>query len=153
MSVREEITCIKITVPGRPVPKARARTVRLKGGRSVSFTPDKTAAWELKIQAAAMEVRPEKLWDEPLRMTTEYILQRPKSKPKRVQHPATKPDLDNLDKSVKDALEGLIYTNDSRIVESRYCKRYGEPERVEITISRADMHRGRMVKGGLMASE
>jgi len=37
-----------------------------------------------------------------------------------------KPDIDNLAKAVKDALKGIIYHDDSQIVEAHLFKRYGE---------------------------
>lgn len=125
---------VSIVVYGTPVPKARARTVRLKNGKTISYTPDKTAAWENKIQEQALKKRPGELLDGPLILEATFYLQRPKSKPKRVKFPDTKPDLDNLVKSVKDALEGIIYTNDSRIVDEVIRKRYGDPVRAEITV-------------------
>jgi Holliday junction resolvase RusA-like endonuclease len=129
---------VSVVVYGTPVPKARARTVRMKNGRHVTFTPDKSAAWENKIQAAALESRPKELLDGPLVLEVTFYLQRPKSKPKRVRFPDTKPDLDNLVKSVKDALEGIVYANDSRIVDEVARKRYGDPPRVEVTIRPAE---------------
>jgi len=128
------MSTISMTIYGHPVPKARARTVRTKNGKSVSFTPKKTESWEDSVRAQALQHRPEQLMDGPLAMEATFYLLRPKSKPKRVKYPATKPDLDNLIKSVKDALEGIIYTNDSRIVDEAVRKRYGDPPRVEIAI-------------------
>ncbi len=132
---------ISLTIYGHPVPKARARTVRTKSGRTVSYTPAKTESWEDSIRAQALQYRPEQLMDGPLALEATFYLLRPKSKPKRVKYPATKPDLDNLIKSVKDALEGIIYTNDSRIVDEVARKRYGDPPRVEITIRPAGCER------------
>ena len=125
---------VSLTVYGHPVPKARARTVRTKNGKTVSFTPKKTASWEDSIRAQALSSRPEQLLDGPLVMEATFYLLRPKSRPKRELYPDRKPDLDNLVKSVKDALEGVIYTNDSRIVDEVTRKRYGDPPRVEVTI-------------------
>ena len=123
---------------GHPVPKARARTVRTKSGKTVSYTPAKTESWEDSIRVQALSCRPGQLLDGPLALEATFYLLRPKSKPKRVVYPSWKPDLDNLVKSVKDALEGIIYTNDSRIVDEVIRKRYGDPPRVEIAI-RSDL--------------
>lgn len=49
--------------------------------------------------------------------------------------PTTKPDLDNLVKAVKDALNGVAYRDDSHIVSIRAAKRYGETPRAIITIT------------------
>lgn len=45
---------------------------------------------------------------------------------KEVYH-TKRPDIDNLAKAVKDALKGIIYADDSQIVEAHLYKRYGEP--------------------------
>jgi len=45
---------------------------------------------------------------------------------KEVYH-TKKPDIDNLAKAVKDALKGIIYKDDSQIVEAYLSKQYGEP--------------------------
>lgn len=125
---------VSLTVYGHPVPKARARTVRTKNGKTVSFTPDNTASWEDSIRAQALSSRPAQLLDGPLVMEATFFLLRPKSRPKKELYPDRKPDLDNLLKSVKDALEGVIYTNDSRIVDEVTRKRYDDPPRVEVVI-------------------
>ena len=127
---------ITFTVYGNAEPKARARTVRLKNGRTVSYTPGKTAAWEDSIKLQALEHRPGKLLDGPLVLEVTFFLQRPQSRPKKCRYPDRKPDLDNLIKSLKDACEGIIYTNDSRIVEEHVKKEYGDPPRVEVKIYR-----------------
>jgi Holliday junction resolvase RusA-like endonuclease len=46
----------------------------------------------------------------------------------------TKPDLDNLDKKLKDAMEGRVYLNDAQICSSLSEKIYGEVPRVEISL-------------------
>ncbi len=38
-----------------------------------------------------------------------------------------RPDIDNLAKAVKDALRGIIYADDSQIVEAHLYKQYGGP--------------------------
>lgn len=113
---------IQFTVYGIPKPKARARVVT-HHGNTRAFTPDTTASWEDSVRAQALAHRPERLLDGPLRATLLFWLPKPKSK-KNDALPDTKPDLDNLSKSIFDALEGLIYTNDSRFVAKRLSKEY-----------------------------
>ena len=126
---------IKFTVYGNPVPKGRPRFGRAKhSGKPVTYTPVETEIWESYVRAQALNVRPEKLLDGPLALAATFYLMSPKSRPKGQAFPDRKPDLDNLVKAVKDALEGVIYTNDSRIVREVAEKRYGDPPRVEIAI-------------------
>ena len=41
-------------------------------------------------------------------------------------------------KAVEDALSGVVYRDDSQIVDERLVKEYGSPERVEITVRSMD---------------
>lgn len=49
--------------------------------------------------------------------------------------PTTKPDLDNLLKSVKDALNGVAYVDDSQIVTITAEKAYGEQPKTIIQVT------------------
>jgi len=49
--------------------------------------------------------------------------------------PTTRPDLDNYCKSVLDALSGVVWVDDSQVVELHMAKLYSEKPRVEITVS------------------
>lgn len=124
---------IEFVVYGIPRPKERARVVRTKGGRTVSFTPQQTADWEASFAGQALAHRPAVPLDGPISITATFYLPRPASRPKRETLPDRKPDWDNLAKCV-DALEGIMWTNDSRIVDADIHKRYGMPPRVEIRI-------------------
>lgn len=56
----------------------------------------------------------------------------------RVPHVAD-PDLDQLVKQVQDALTGIVYWDDNQVVGyAQSAKRYGSPERTEITIEVLD---------------
>ena len=63
-----------------------------------------------------------------------FHLPRPKSLPKRVVHHVKKPDADNLAKAIKDAMRGVVYKDDSQIVELIVRKQYGDPPRVVIAV-------------------
>ena len=43
-------------------------------------------------------------------------------------------DLDNLEKTYLDALEGIVYEDDRQIVEKHSKKQYGDEDSVEITL-------------------
>ncbi len=126
---------ISFTSPCNPVPKARALTGRNRHtGKSFSFTPETTRRWEEWVKLCAVEHAPPALLDGPLEVDLTFYLQRPPSVPKKRIHPDRKPDLDNLSKAVLDALQGIIYTADSRIVGGSTWKRYGDPPRTEIAL-------------------
>lgn len=125
---------IHFTVLGLPIPKARARTMTLANGRPHTYTPDKTGAWENSVKIQARRHRPKEPLDGPLMAELTFYLPKPSTKPAKILYPDVKPDLDNLAKSIFDALEGEFFVNDSRFVDQILRKRYGEPARVEITI-------------------
>ena len=46
----------------------------------------------------------------------------------------TMPDIDKLARCALDALTGIVFRDDAQIVDLHATKRYGEPERAELTI-------------------
>jgi Holliday junction resolvase RusA-like endonuclease len=51
--------------------------------------------------------------------------------------PITRPDALKLARAVEDALSGVVYRDDSQIVDEHLRKRYGEPARCEVRIYEA----------------
>ena len=51
-----------------------------------------------------------------------------------VHRPIVKPDLDNYTKSILDALNGLIWDDDAKIVHMELDKFYSEQPRIEIEV-------------------
>lgn len=128
---------MSFTVYGNPVPKARPRVIS-KGGRTWSFTPKKSAEWEKKV---SMEARKhfETPTDNPVELFLEFYLKTPKSKMNKL-FVQTIPDLDNLEKSILDALNGVAYKDD-RLVVSKYSTKYysnTDKPRVVITVKEID---------------
>ncbi len=57
----------------------------------------------------------------------EFVMRRPAVTPKRSTPPATKrPDLDKLTRAVLDALSGIVWRDDSLIVDLHPSKRLAE---------------------------
>lgn len=139
----ERGSVIRFVVYGRPVPKARPRVVR-RGDRVTTYTPKSTAAWEDMIRYQALEHRPPRLLDGPIAVRATFYLARPKSR--RGMWADRKPDWDNLAKAVTDALEGLFWANDSRLVDVQVRKMYGDPPRVEIEVE--ELPRRGSLRGG-----
>lgn len=91
------------------------------------------------------EVVPEIASDtHPFKLKVRFEYPFPKSKPAKdgeyIRYKITTPDLDNIGKAVKDALEGLVYKNDGQVVDLHYQKYYtteGIP-RLEIEIERIE---------------
>lgn len=123
---------IETVIMVEPVAKARARTFMTKGGKYRSYTPGKTAHAENLIRDKLLDLErgfPNKT---PIRVEATFYRVKPKSAPKRVTLPATRPDIDNYFKLLTDALEKFIYPNDSQITTAIIKKRFGSPPRIEL---------------------
>ncbi len=101
---------MRFVIPGPPIPKARARTVRLKNGGVASYTPDSTAAYARKVAMCARTAGVRRIEGGVYVGIYFYLPDR------RVR------DLDNLQKSIWDALQGIAYENDNQIEESQSKK-------------------------------
>jgi Holliday junction resolvase RusA-like endonuclease len=125
----------RFTIPGAPRGKGRPRFTRA-GGFPRAFTDEKTASYENLVALAARQGRSGvPAFNGPLTVTITFYLQRPKRAPRRVVHPATRPDLDNLVKAVLDGCnQAGIWMDDAQVVELRAGKRYGDP-RCEVEIA------------------
>lgn len=138
---------ITFSVTGDPQGKARPKVTRAKNGLSLTYTPDKTVAYEelirLRYLSAAGSFRFEA--GKQLRMRVVAFFAIPKSKPKKTQaamklnqiRPTKKPDFDNIFKIICDALNGVAYADDAQIVEAQISKRFtgNDTPRIEVEIS------------------
>jgi Holliday junction resolvase RusA-like endonuclease len=138
---------IVFSVMGKPVPKARARVTR----SGHAYTPAKTKDYERLVQDVAIiemkklvDADPDyNLYSGPLVMMLAVYMPVPKSWSKSKTEmalagaiaPTSKPDLDNVVKSVSDALNKICYVDDSQIVDLIVSKRYSLYPRVDVVIS------------------
>ncbi|MBE0568913.1 MAG: RusA family crossover junction endodeoxyribonuclease [Deltaproteobacteria bacterium] len=131
------------TIYGDPVPQQRAgRRHFIAGGKPMSqaFDPEKSRTWKQDVKDQVLRqleqqgLRGQPLHDGPVEMFLWFYLRRPESIPKKVKRCFKKPDLDNLEKAVKDALKGIVYTDDGRVDDVRKGKLYGDPPRVVIAL-------------------
>lgn len=134
---------MKLTVIGLPVPQG-SKSARVFNGRAIltdgfGDRPRRLKEWRQAIAAAASawmaENGLESPQDGPLALTATFFMPRPKTAAKRL-FPAVAPDADKLARSCLDALTGVVYTDDSRVVDLFVQKRYASnsPPRVEIDI-------------------
>lgn len=139
---------ISFTVPGPPQGKARPRVVRTAAGRSLSYTPDKTVAYEELVRARYLAASGgERFGDAAaLVLTIAAACPIPASVSKRRRTamlagnelPTKKPDCDNIAKIIADALNGIAYRDDAQIVEVSVVKCYtGGPGEVWVRIEEA----------------
>ena len=120
---KKRINQLTFNIIGAPVAKGRPRFYRGSGFVG-TYTPDNTRRWENIVRGQAISYRPKELWKGPISMALTFLMPRPKSLPKKVIHHIKKPDLDNLAKAIKDALQGVIYKTDSQVVVLNLDKKY-----------------------------
>ena len=130
---------IQFVVWGESVGKSRPKTVTLPNGMVSTYTPKKTRTWEGIVRDIAEQFAPPQLLDCPLRADVWFVRLKHKSARKADLWPATKPDLDNLEKAVFDAVEKVLYTNDSRIVTKHTHKVFGDRPRVVVRLAPATL--------------
>jgi Holliday junction resolvase RusA-like endonuclease len=130
---------IAFTIPGITVAKGRART--LKSGRS--YTPAKTANYAAKVaQIGKLAMGDAPLLDGPLSLSLMVHLPIPQSWSKAKQAsalkgtvwPVSRPDVDNYAKNILDALNGVVWHDDSAVVELRCTKVYGDDPRAVVRV-------------------
>lgn len=123
---------IRFTVPAIPIaqPRQRQRVVHV-GGRAIAqnYTPksDPVNAFKATVAHAAAAVFCGAPLDCPVSIACLFVFPRPKSltwktKPMpRVLHTG-KPDVDNVFKALTDALNGIVFIDDSRIYSATIQK-------------------------------
>lgn len=133
---------VTICLQGAPQGKGRARAF-VRGGHVGHYTPEKTRTYEGMIRTIAMDEMAGRVpFDKPLEFTLRAIFVAPASwsNRKRAQaytgeiKPGKKPDLDNIAKAWNDALNGVVYRDDSLICQMTLDKRYGPQALVVVTI-------------------
>ena len=135
---------MRFRVPGEPVGKARPRVVQ-HGGRTHTFTPAKTAAYEDAVRLAYLnQCKGGFFGGEGVRVKLTCWYRAPKSDTKKLRaaklngeiRPTKKPDCDNVAKCVCDALNGMAYADDSQIVELTVEKYYSTIPHVDVEITK-----------------
>ena len=108
--------------PVDPQPKGRPRFAR-RGRLIVTRTPGPTRAYEREIATLARnQMGSQPLMTDPLIVQLLFFLKKPPSAKR--SYPTTKPDLDNLIKAVLDAMNGIIWKDDTQVVDLHVHKRY-----------------------------
>jgi Holliday junction resolvase RusA-like endonuclease len=123
---------MKFEVPGDPKGKARPR-VCFKGKRAWAYTPKNTRSYESLIKKCARDSKVTKL-EGSVYLSIEAVFKVPKSATKSKKEemlkgkirPTKKPDMDNIAKTVMDALNGIAYDDDKQVGCLQIVRRYGE---------------------------
>jgi Holliday junction resolvase RusA-like endonuclease len=133
---------LAFTVPGTPQGKLRPRIVKI-GGFSRLAAPKQTVSYEnLVAHTAQVAMAGADLFDGPCSVTLDIVCQIPASwsQKKQLQAqlgrvlPTTKPDIDNVEKAIFDALNGVVWRDDVQVVRVMKAKRYGGVPGVTVQI-------------------
>lgn len=121
------------TIPGKPHGKERPRF-----SRSHVYTPKNTVKYETLVQLAFRREYPDRMpYEKNVPICVEIVahFKRPK-KPNASEFVVKKPDIDNIAKSVCDALNGVAYYDDAQISTLIVKKRYANEESVTVTVKK-----------------
>lgn len=133
---------IQFTVYGSPVAQGRPKA-SIIAGRAIMYDPKPSRDFKRDVKAVAQAYVPEKLLTGALVLELKIYRPIPKSFSKKKRElaltgelrPTTKPDLKNYIAGVEDALEKVLYENDSQIIAyGDTGKWYGDPPRIEVTL-------------------
>lgn len=128
-----------------PVPKERARIVRTPNNKTVSFTPARTKRFTADVEAVIDQVMAgEPPLVGPVRLDMTFCMEIPASWPKWKKEaaakglvaPTARPDMDNLEKALLDALNDKAFVDDSYVVERMARKMFGVKPGIQITVVR-----------------
>lgn len=129
---------VQFHVPGVPRPKGSWRPVRNKKTGRTLFVADAKGGreWQAELSYRAIVAHPRKLYDGPVEVQVTFTLPRPRSvTQKRRPWPGVRPDLDKLARTVLDALEGTVLSNDSRVCRLLVEKKYDDDYRPGVSVS------------------
>lgn len=131
------------TLRGIPVPQGRPRFARSARGFVMTYDPAKSKAYKQAVALAASMEAPENPFETPVRLSLRIFLPIPKSFSKKKHEeaasgtlrPQKKPDISNILKGVEDAMKGIVYTDDSQVVEYGIVgKWYSDEPRIEVKV-------------------
>ena len=129
----------QLVLLGNPIPKGRPRFTR----SGIAYTPPKTRAYEKRIATAAQaRMGKNSPFAGALRVDVIAYIPLPSSMRKKDKIaalsfkllPAKKPDIDNLAKAALDALNGIVWYDDSQICQLSIQKVYAASGRLEIKV-------------------
>jgi len=123
---------IRFEVLGNPVTQGSGKAINDRSGHA-RFIPDHRAplaAWRTDIHNAAEKAAEGRFAPKgtPVWVVASFRLQRPKSAPRRVIRPTTKPDIDKLARASLDAMTGVVFADDSQVVSLALSKCYALPD-------------------------
>ena len=130
---------IKFFIPGIPAAKATSSALTQDGYVTV-YKKKKTRVWEDHVKWSSIPHRPKDKWQGAVIIKLLFEMPRPKTLPKKYVHHLKKPDADNLQKSVIDALKkAAFFRDDSQVVFKIATKRYSKTPGVYVMVGEIDI--------------
>jgi Holliday junction resolvase RusA-like endonuclease len=131
-----------IWVPGVPVAQGRPRAFKDRAGNIRVYNPDKATEWKQVVASYAQAAMSADGWtqptaDSPIHVDIVFLYRRPKSARKRnpPAYKTTRPDRDNLEKAILDALKWTgVFHDDSQVVRGSVWKVYADRDGAWIRI-------------------
>lgn len=115
---------LDIFVPGRAAPQGSKRHV---GGGRLIESSKAVAPWRTTVAWHTAQAYTGPPLQGALQVVLEFVMPRPASTPKRTTPAAIKkPDLDKLIRAVFDALTGVVWRDDSQVIEVVASKQLAE---------------------------
>ena len=133
---------VQYSVPGEPRGKGRPRFAK-RGNFVKTYTDAKTASYEDQIRFYALKAMGDsKVIEGAVRVFVSIRMAVPKSYSNKrresclngLEKPLKKPDWDNVAKSICDAMNGIIYVDDTQIVEAHITKQYAHQAEVVVLV-------------------
>jgi len=140
--VKEAMAQIELYIPGDPVAQPRVKAVN-RGGFTRVYTPTTAKPFKDAIRMIAMAHWRNPPSDRPVAIEIDFYFARPKSmvwktRPMPSVVHTKKPDLDNLAKAVLDAMNGLVFGDDSQVWRLILSKHYASGDREPHTAIRIE---------------
>ena len=141
---------VEFTTPGEPVAQGRPRAGKTRYGKTIMYDPQNSRDYKQFVGLVARQHAPKTKLEGALSVRMKIYRQIPKSTTKKnralflagIKRPVVKPDIDNFTKGVLDALNHIIYTDDSQVVDLNASKYYSDNPRVELEIKEIDIYEG-----------
>lgn len=141
------MTSVLVVVPGDPVGKGRPR-IGKRGNLAIMFTPPATVEYENAVKReAALSMQGRELFAGPVELWLEIYMPIPPSYPKKKAQaardgllvPTKKPDGDNVIKAICDALNGVVWVDDTQVVDYIVKKRFADTPCCVVRVSPLDL--------------
>ncbi len=151
---------VHFDIPWRAIAKGNKQKVAKRGANSWMIKRDfdgSLAQSEKEFAALALARVPDHVieelpWTCPFKAEAIFFFKFPKRTPKWKREAGTRdpsydpsdgsvlyydqaPDLENVEKWLWDSLEGVFYENDKRLVKKVVSKRWGEEDRIRVTLT------------------